>query len=209
MAVAIIATCILTNTCDTDTFIWLGKVSFSVFFTELFLTSSIAYPHTSKISIYLKRIIITFMAALPMISQDIVRFFSKLSRGYVVHLCLQFDWMDGQREHVAVYKTGQFIKTSIFVLLAVALSLSNDGWCYCFLFLDTVAILYCTQSQYFSREEELAGFISQLNPLPMEFNAEDPQPFVILGFQRTGSNFLCGKLHNHRYEASQSLLLSL
>lgn len=31
----------------------------------------------------------------------------------------------------------------------------------------------------------------------MDFPTQGPQPFVILAFQRTGSNFLCGKLHNH------------
>lgn len=177
---------------------WLWKVSYSVLLIELFLTSTLAYPHTSKISAYPKRIVITFMAALPVISQDVVRFFSKLSRGVVVHLCLHFDWMDGQRDHKAVYKTGQFIKTFIFSLWAVALSLpSNGGGCYCFVILDILLISYFTQSQYFSRGVEQAEFISQLTPLPMDFEEEDPQPFVILTFQRTGSNLLCGKLHSH------------
>jgi hypothetical protein len=37
----------------------------------------------------------------------------------------------------------------------------------------------------------------RLPPLPVAFPADGPQPFVVLAYQRTGSNLLCGRLHNH------------
>jgi hypothetical protein len=61
-----------------------------------------------------------------------------------------------------------------------------------------LAFLYLWKTMsVFSHEKEAQLLRQQLEPLPIDFSTQGPQPFVILAFQRTGSNFLCGKLHNH------------
>jgi LPS sulfotransferase NodH len=50
---------------------------------------------------------------------------------------------------------------------------------------------------HFSPEREAAQLAAALPPLPMTLAAGGPRPFVILAYQRTGSNLLCGRLHNH------------
>lgn len=105
--------------------VWLAWVCFGIIACEVFFTSSIAYPHTAhkhnhSIQVQVHRVAISLLASLPVLSQDVVRLCAKLSRGHLTHLCLQFDWMDGQREvdisiilNIRIHKC---VSNSIFVL---------------------------------------------------------------------------------------------
>jgi glycosyltransferase involved in cell wall biosynthesis len=193
----ITAVYIVATSCTMASCVWFVKVSCLVLLVEIFLISSIAYPNTAN-STHTGRIIVSILAAAPVLSKDLVRIIIKLSQGHLAHICLQFDWMDGQRDHVDVTKIGQAIKTVVYVFLAMALSFSvkDNSFCYFLIAIILVIGLFWTQTQD-SQKMEVAELISRLEPLPMEFPDDGLCPFVILTFQRTGSNFLCGKLHNH------------
>ena len=107
--------------------------------------------------------------------------------------------MDGQRDHVAATRFSELVKASMGVLIVLAMRqpvlTSSFPLASVVLWL---AFLYLWKTMsVFSREKEQQLLRQQLEPLPMNFPTHGPQPFVILAFQRTGSNFLCGKLHNH------------
>lgn len=103
--------------------------------------------------------------------------------------------MDGQRGHVAATRFSELVKASIGVLIVLGMRqpvlTSSVSLAYVVLWL---AFLYLWKTMsVFSREKEQQLLRQQLEPLPMDFPTQGPQPFVILAFQRTGSNFLCGK----------------
>lgn len=99
-----------------------------------------------------------------------------------------------------ITKSGQLGKTIVFVVLAVLLSeVVYYSFCYYVLLaILLVVAVFCTYSQDYSRNNEVAALVAELEQLPMDFLPDGPTPFVILTFQRTGSNLLCGKLHNHQ-----------
>jgi len=59
---------------------------------------------------------------------------------------------------------------------------------------DVVFMILWNKSLDFSPAKEVHDLVMLL---PCNFPTERSQPFVVLTFQRTGSNLLCGKLHNH------------
>jgi hypothetical protein len=136
-------------------------------------------------------------------AQDAARLGSKLARLKLTHVCLQLDWLDGQREHVALTRFALTLKTAAFILLAAALSprivalhsplgalLTAAAMC--------AFVAAWGAAQRYGRAADAASFAeSSLPPLPLPFPRDGPQPFVVLAYQRTGSNLLCGKLHNH------------
>lgn len=65
---------------------------------EVILTACTSYPETPKIMPRWKRLVIALYAAYPILLQDAARLVSKLFRLHFTHVCLQLDWMDGQRE---------------------------------------------------------------------------------------------------------------
>jgi hypothetical protein len=177
-------------------------VAIEVCIIEITLTAIVAYPNTPECGSLLGKLSIATTAAyLPMV-QDIARLTSKLSRMQFSHICRQFDWMDGQRDHVVATRFAQLVKGAFFLMCAILTSFhktafQNGG------LLVLVAVTWVSFLMLWSEMVRFSPAVDQqhlratLAPLPVDFPAGTPQPFVILAFQCTGSNLLCGKLHNH------------
>lgn len=138
---------------------------------------------------------IAFLGACFPAAQDVARLLSKLRRGRVLQLCLHFDWMDGQGGHVAAVRLALLVRLLCFVLASFC------GWCGFSLGVAAVAFGPWHASQYYSKEVEVARFLLGLQPLPLRLGGSGGEPpvvpFVVLSWQRSGSNLLCGMLHNH------------
>jgi len=180
---------------------FLFKFSISILAVETALTASTAYPKTSKLLPCWKRLVISCCAEYPILLQDVARLLSKLMRLHFTHICLQFDWMDGQREHVLANRLAFSLKNLMWIL--VTTSLTNPGWLGAYTWhvtLVTVAMFMViwNAAQYYSEEKEAEDNVARLPPLDIDIDSNGAQPFVVLSFQRSGSNLLCGRLHNHQ-----------
>lgn len=174
---------------------WHAKLTAAVVAMEIVLLGCVALPNTTSMFTW-RRVSIALASSFPIMAQDIVRLFSKLRRLKLTHICLQLDWMDSQREHVGATRFASMLKCGAFSLLAVALAYPAKRVPICAALLLFVKLW--SESQYFStRCAARAHVLSGIPGLPLEFSPGDAQPFVVLAFQRTGSNLLCGKLHNH------------
>lgn len=139
---------------------------------------------------------VAFLGVLPIMIQDLVRLKSKLARLKFYQLCLRFDWMDGQEDHVSTTVFNDAVKFILRVLVLVWFYGSGSvvvDW----------AIMIMSASWVLSRQSnwiylctppasETAHFLSDSS------SSTAPAKFVVLAFQRTGSNLLCGILHNHK-----------
>lgn len=177
---------------------WMCKTAVLVIMAEITLNSFVAFPHTSKTTAgIVTRITVSMLASLPAMMQDMVRLQSKIRQGKFHQICFQFDWLDGQREHVSASVFGARFKFFVFLILS-GMAATVTGWVmvlYSCVLLGA-GILWC-QGQDFSPDVEVDHVIQRLPPLPIDFKGSPGAPFVILAWQRTGSNLLCGKLHNH------------
>ncbi|CAM9662421.1 unnamed protein product, partial [Scytosiphon promiscuus] len=123
------------------------------------------------------------LAPLPRMAQDVARFSTKLAQGNLYQLLLSFDWMDGTdghkwREASRALHSAK-LATNVFIILGTAVGYGM----YCSM--AGVAIIVA----YFKWQAPRArGRIKRQS---------GPSRFVVLAWQRTGSNLLCGLLHNH------------
>lgn len=123
------------------------------------------------------------LAPLPRMVQDVARLATKLGQLNLYQFSLSFDWMDGTDGHEwrkasrALHATK--LATNILLVLGTAL---GYGW-HCSLVGLAVLLAY-------SKWQTPRG-------MRKAATRSGPARFVVLSWQRTGSNLLCGLLHNH------------
>lgn len=127
-----------------------------------------------------------FLAPLPRMVQDVARLVTKLGLLNLYQLLLSFDWMDGtdgyawRKASRALHATK--LATSTFIVLGRALGYGT----HCSLVGLAVLVVYFKwQTTRRRGRGKAAG------------QKSGPARFVVLAWQRTGSNLLCGMLHNH------------
>ena len=197
-------------------------IMLSIFLLELTMNVITVQQHSFHESLYhnnkkLQNIIITFLAVLPSISQDIARMYTKFSSGYIFQLFLHTDWMDGQGSHVEATRLSLFIKSiSTIIMLSYFSILPHKQLMIKSIHLSALGLIAMawSKSQFFNEKAYEMDYIAhQLKPFNLlTQNVQNTlsgnivnghihthtQPFVVLAYQRTGSNWLCGRLHNHR-----------
>ena len=163
-------------------------------------------PNTPRQQPLLLRTHLAAIAIMPALAQDAARLASKLLRGRIFLLFCNFDWMDGQTgiyEHVAVTRFGLLFRNilwSTFLLCCFFWDTLTRTQICLFAALVAVAMLSWARSQRFDARAHHHEFIRAfMGPLPIMEAAGMGEPglFLVLAYQRTGSNLLCGKLHNH------------
>jgi len=167
---------------------------------EAILSFVNVFPNSKRLdkSIW-NRALTSLVAVTPALCQDVARVASKLRRGHLYAFCLHFDWMDGQEDHVAATRMGLGIRLVVFILVWFLFWCLGQGKPVTSLMVTMLigAIFYgWTKSQVFSRQAIEKEYVCQLPPLKL--GSLEPAPFVVLAHQRTGSNYLCGILHNHK-----------
>lgn len=123
------------------------------------------------------------LAPLPRMVQDVARLVTKLGQLNLYQLSLSFDWMDGTDGHEwrKASRALHAAKLAANTLLIVGMTLGY-GWQCSLLGLAL-----------------LAAYATWLSPR-VAWKAvarSGPARFVVLAWQRTGSNLLCGLLRNH------------
>mmetsp|Transcript_2598 Transcript_2598/g.5938 ORF Transcript_2598/g.5938 Transcript_2598/m.5938 type:complete len:1000 (-) Transcript_2598:117-3116(-) len=161
---------------------------------EIFFGAAIAYPRTSSEDGHATRILVSIIGAWLFMIQDLTRLLSKLCHLRLHQLFIQFDWMDGQKRHKESTLVSQTLKNSAFLSIYLLYNIPMP-WIFvrfCSkVALQLIFMFWCTRQNYELRSES----IEQENKLDLDSKI---QPFVILTWQRTGSNLLCGILHNHQ-----------
>lgn len=124
------------------------------------------------------------LAPLPKMVQDVARLATKLGQLNLYQLSLSFDWMDGTDGHKwrKASRALHAAKLAANVLLVLGTALGY-GW-YCLLASLPLLAAY-------SRWQSPRA-VRRAPP-----TRSGPARFVVLAWQRTGSNLLCGLLHNH------------
>jgi glycosyltransferase involved in cell wall biosynthesis len=175
----------------------------------------------------IKQLMIGCLAVAPSMLQDTVRFLVKLSNGQVYQFCCHFDWMDGQKDHVVSMRLSLLIRNIVFLLIIGSLCGDMNAFgSFSFSSLLTVAIIVAiiavwSRAQFWNEDVYRQDYLQSIPPLlpdqlklcsttitsaTTSSNNEHNdtksttllgQPFVVLAYQRTGSNYLCGRLHNH------------
>jgi LPS sulfotransferase NodH len=141
------------------------------------------------------KIIVSAIATLPPMLQDMRRLISKLMRLRLTQLCLHFDWMNGAGHHASEKSLSISGKGIAFLLAKAAIdgqgtTSSTAGIC-----LVVYYILWCIGQVDL---HVLPKVLRVPRNLKSELNLGTAAvPFVIFGFQRTGSNLLCSYLGNH------------
>jgi hypothetical protein len=194
----------------------------AIFFMECFFNFLTALPRVNHVervdsstdisawSRSLRQKGLGLFAIAPLMVQDVARMVSKLSRGQVYQFCLHFDWMDGQRDHVIATRFTLLVKNLVFLFLAALIS-SPDWTSLRALILTAlicVVVFVWNRSQFWNEDVFRQDYLQGLQPfLPPTLTQDSShaadqaallgQPFVVLAYQRTGSNYLCGRFHNH------------
>ena len=125
------------------------------------------------------------LAPLPRMVQDVARLATKLGQLNLYQFSLSFDWMDGTDGHEwrKASRALHAAKLAMNALLVVGTSLGY-GW-HCSLVGLAVLVAYSKWQTPLAIRKTAARTCS------------GPARFVVLAWQRTGSNLLCGLLHNH------------
>lgn len=180
-------------------FSWIcfSQIALKIALLEVILTGCVSYPLTPLSLSWTQRAVIAAASAFPIMIQDAARLCSKLLRLKIGHVCLQLDWMDGQRDHVGATRFALLLKNAAFLLLASASFHLSVLTVHVLCLLVGGFVVFWNNSQRFSPEHEMQSLMDCMQPLPVHLPPDHPQPFVVLAFQRTGSNLLCGRLHNH------------
>jgi hypothetical protein len=146
-----------------------------------------------------RRMVIAVLALVPALVQDVVRLRCKLARLRFTQICLCFDWMDGQRDHVAATQFGLLVRNVCWAVAVCCVlfwsRLSAGTLALAASFLTAAVLLFARSQRINHRRLFCRDYLSALRPLPLP--EDGPVPFVVLAYQRTGTNLLCGMLHNH------------
>lgn len=157
-------------------------------------------------------------ATLPPMLQDVVRVGCKLARGRPAQLCLHFDWMAGQGEHIRATQLARAVHMAVTALVAAAIfgGLSRGSAAAAATTAAALAVTWAVASatsvrgvpvralQSAARAADVAAAHPRGAPphappsagLRMDILAltRGARPFVVLAHQRTGSNHLCSLL---------------
>ena len=148
----------------------------------------------------LTRAIAALMGVVPPMIQDATRLWSKVRRARVSKLLRRFDWMNGTGRHGQEVLLHSVAKSVAFVLVAGATgalpvslpSVEEESSR-----AASAAAFAVFYAMWFARQ---TGSLSLLEPQrlrgpSLSFEPEPGvTPFVVLAYQRTGSNLLCGLL---------------
>ena len=195
----------ISTTLLSDPFGLEGKLvltSASIFISEVMLASALAFQNTPRNLSILTRTAAAIVAAhLPM-AQDAVRLASKIINFNLLHICLRFDWMDGQNGHIFATRLVSFFKNLVyFAVVSISCFQPMDicQWVVPCVIAVSVFIWFILNALVKNTDNKSAikAIVTCMDPLPIDLLPQAPVPFVILSFQRTGSNLLCGILHNH------------
>lgn len=181
-----------------------------IFLSECLLDILTVMPNTPRRMNPLLRIKLAALAILPAMAQDVARLRSKLLRGRIILLFCNFDWMDGHDGiygHITMTRLGLLFRNMLWtVLLFCCIYWGRLTWTQislCATFVTLLILLWSSSQRFDARkhhDELTLRSLTGLPPLPlMRQIAEEggPRLFLVLAYQRTGSNLLCGKLHNH------------
>jgi LPS sulfotransferase NodH len=141
------------------------------------------------------RIAVSLVATLPPMVQDVQRLLSKILRLRLTQVCLHFDWMNGAGHHVTEKRLSIVGKGIAFALAVAVLEASGGEQLRAALCLVCFYVLWCIG------QVDL-HIIPQVLRMPRAVESavdigSAPVPFVIFGYQRTGSNLLCSYLGCH------------
>lgn len=146
-----------------------------------------------------QRLSVATLGLLPRLVQDVIRLWVKLTRLRLAHLFLHFDWMDGQSDYVATSQFSLLCRNLVWgICMASTLwwhALSSVRLLLAAAIVATILLMFTL-----SRSVDQIGFMKRLqlaNLQPLTLPSDGVAAFVILAYQRTGSNLLCGYLHNH------------
>lgn len=182
---------------------WLGIFADAavVVCTEALMTlPTLREVHRTQQLAYSTRWAVYGLALAPGFVQDLVRLRYKVLSLNLYLLCMRFDWMDGQGSHVSISKFGEFYKLMVRCLLLRLLWLHTESIRdaqYTIICCVTVALLLFWWLAQKHDEFTYAPHRGAASAAPAQRLEPHPTPFVILTHQRTGSNLLCGILHNH------------
>ncbi len=190
------------DACTVSLASWLSSLALHVALVEVLLTAAAVPASLSADLPAHRRAVVALASAWPIMAQDAARLASKLARLRLSHVCLQLDWLDGQRDHVGATRIALTLKCAFYAALMVAVSPRGSraldaAWPLGPLLLCTFVAIWGASNNY-GPAEEASSFARALEPLPATFAEPGPRPFVVLAYQLTGSNLLCGRLHNHR-----------
>ncbi|CAN0316414.1 unnamed protein product, partial [Ectocarpus sp. 8 AP-2014] len=123
------------------------------------------------------------LAPMPSMVQDVARLVTKLAQGNLYQLLLSFDWMDGTDGHKwrKASRVLHAAKLSANLLIVVGAALGYGLQC-SLVVVAGLVMFFHWQTPGARRKAT---------------NQRAPARFVVLAWQRTGSNLLCGLLHNH------------
>ena len=142
-----------------------------------------------------RRILIAIVAVVPPMLQDIRRLKSKLLRLQLTHICLHFDWMNKTGNHTTERQLAILSRTLAFGIAAVALETQGSTR----IALLVAFLFFC--ATWCINQADLR-IIPQILRTPRPLNPDlslgnTSVPFVVFGFQRTGSNLLCNLIGQH------------
>eukprot|EP00752_Nemacystus_decipiens_P005824 g5264.t1 len=139
------------------------------------------YPGTKRLGTPLGALL---LAPLPRMVQDVARLATKLRRLNLYQLSLSFDWMDGTDgdEWRTASRALHAAKLATDAVLILGMALGYGRLCS----LVALAVLLA-----YSKWQQSPRALRKTAP------RRGPARFVVLAWQRTGSNLLCGLLHNH------------
>ncbi|KAJ1451490.1 P-loop containing nucleoside triphosphate hydrolase protein [Pelagophyceae sp. CCMP2097] len=139
------------------------------------------------------------LAAIPPMLQDATRLYVKVRAGRLAQLCLHFDWMDGNADLVPKAQFALAVKLASFACIAAAL---GRGWGFQALVAMALSVLVLANTALTLKPSR--GTAPRVAALRLPLHSA--QPFVVLAAQRTGSNLLCGLLHQQRCVAMHNEL---
>jgi len=141
------------------------------------------------------RAAISLIATLPPMAQDIQRLLSKILRLRLTQICLHFDWMNGAGHHATEKRLSITGKGMAFALAALIVETTGQEQCWAALALLCFYLLWCIgQVDLHIIPEVLRMPRASISPLDI---GNTRVPFVVFGYQRTGSNLLCSYLGRH------------
>mmetsp|Transcript_7212 Transcript_7212/g.10150 ORF Transcript_7212/g.10150 Transcript_7212/m.10150 type:complete len:1017 (-) Transcript_7212:189-3239(-) len=165
----------------------------AVCIAELILSVIIVYQRTKFTESICNRLLQSVIGTWFLMVQDVTRLCVKLKRLQIYLIGVQFDWLDNQRGHVETVRISNFIKNMFVLSIMISLFYPSN-------LVKLISSIISILLLYFWCTSQHASVVSDI-PLPFEGILQkipDVQPFVILTWQRTGSNLLCGILHNHQ-----------
>ena len=169
-------------------------MSLVLFFTHYAFSVAEALPRLDRAGGW-REVVAVILAPLPSVVQDVARLSWKLQTGRLHQLCLGMDWMDGQdgRQWLQACRMAHLVRLAVGTSTIAMLYAGMVA-------LPCALVLLAWATYWFWQTPHRVCLWNRLLRLHLpQLSAHSPQKtkFVVLGWQRTGSNWLCGMLHNH------------